>query len=405
MRAPTRWPWHPEPDNGEALSSWLIRVASAHGLSLTELLGNLNDISFQALGRVASGLDRDPPRQFLNEIARHTGRSVAQLRAMTIAGLVPTVVNTLDPSDDPDVFSSYVHQHSILLTPRTIQPRMTPGWRAWLPPTPLRRACPACVADSARVPRLRLLSQLPLALSCPDHGCYLESIYGVHETRVFWTDSQHDPRAAPPAVRAMDQRTEDALRTGFVTLPRRQVPAAVWFRLLRTLVDELATFPTHARRHSATLNIVWDSIGQPPRGGRSTWRPYETLPGPVQETFLEAAAAAIALTESRTITPAGTDGQLFLPAPPPASPRPAREGRRATQSEMSLDDRWKEVVQNLEEAIGLARNDSTAADQLFRFLAWGPGGTDNARKILTDLDIPLPNPSHNDVSARSRVIE
>lgn len=72
---------------------------------------------------------------------------------------------------------------------------------------------------------------------------------------------------------------------------------------------------------------------------------------------------------------------------------------------MSLDDRWKEVVQNFEEAIGLARNDSAAADQLFRFLAWGPGGTGNARKILTDLDIPLPSPSHNDVSARSRVVE
>lgn len=407
MRIAARWPWHPEPGDGEALSSWLTRVAGANRLSLTELLGNLSDPTFQALGRESSGLDRDPPREFLDEISGRTGQSTERLRAMTIAGFVPTVMDTLIPSDDPDVFSGYVHLHQVLLTPRSFRSRATPGWRAWLPPTPLRRACPTCVADTAPRPRLRLLSQLPLTLTCPDHGCYLESVDGVYESRVLWTDSQHDPRNAPPAVRAMDRRTHDALRTGVVVLPRREVTAAVWFRLVRTILDELATFPTHAGRYKATLHAIWDRIGEPQRAGQMTWCSFETLRRPRQEKFLEAAAAAIDMIESGTIKPAGADGQLFLPPPTPsaAKPSPTRTRQRRGSSETSLEDRWKEAQRKLDDVIDLAREDPAAADQLFRFLASGPGGSENACKILTDLHIHLPTPSHNDDLAPSGVVE
>ncbi|MBK4347007.1 TniQ family protein [Lacisediminihabitans changchengi] len=407
MKALTRWPRHPEPDDGEALSSWLTRVAAANCLSLTELLGNLSDPTFQTLGRESSDLDRDPPQEFLAEISGRTGRTAELLRAMTLAGLVPTVMDTLNPSDDPEVFSRYVHQHQILLTPRSIRSRATPGWQAWLPSTPLRRACPACVADTAPTPRLRLLGQLPLTLTCPDHGCYLESIDGVYESRVLWTDSQHDPRDAPPAMKAMDRRTHDALRTGVVTLPRREVTAAVWFRLVRTLLDELATFPTHAGRYKATLHAIWDRIGEPPRAGQMMWCTYEALRRPRQEKFLEAAAAAIDMIESGTIKPAGADGQLFLPPPPPPTARLSTTGGRWRRglSEMSSEELWQEVRKNFVRAISLARKDPAAADELFRFLAWGPGGTDKARTILADLNITVPSPSHNNDSAPSRVIE
>lgn len=407
MKTPTRWPRHPEPADGEALSSWLTRVASAHRLSLSELLSNLSDPSFQALGRESSGLDLEPPRKFLEEIAEHTGQTTKQLQAMTIAGLVPTVMDSLTPSDDPNVFSSYVHQYSVLLTPRSIRPRTTPGWQAWLTPTPLRRACPICVADSPHIPKFRLVSELSVTRSCPDHGCYLESVDGVYETHVFWTNSRHAPRAAPLAVRAMDRRTHDALRTGVVTLPRRQVTAAVWFRLLRTVLDELATFPTHAGRHKGMLHEIWDRIGEPPRAGQMTWCTYEALRRPRQEKFLEAAAAGIAMIESGDITPAGAHGQLFLPPPTPPAANPSLTGgrRRRDPSEMTLEDRWKEVWKNLDQVIELARKDPAAADQLFRFLAWGPGGPDNAHKIFTDLDISLPTPSHNVDSTPSRAIE
>lgn len=407
MKALTRWPWHPEPGDGEALSSWLTRVAGANRLSLTELLGNLSDPHFRVLGREFSGLDRDPPQEFLDEVAGHTGRTSEQLHAMTIAGLVPTVLDTLTPSDDPDVFSGYVHRHQVLLTPRSIRSRATPGWRAWLPPTLLLRACPICVAASAPVPRFTLLSQLPLTLSCPDHGCYLESVDGAYGSRVLWTDSRHDPRDAPPAVKAMDRRTHDALRTGVVALPRREVTAAVWFRLLRTILDELATFPTHAGRHKATLNTIWERIGEPPRAGQMTWCTYEALRRPRHEKFLEAAAAAIDMIEPGTIKPAGADGQLFLPPPPPPTPRLSTTGGqwRRGFSEMSSEELWQEVRKSFVKAISLARKDPAAADELFRFLTWGPGGADKAHTILADLKITVPNPSHNTDSDPSRVIE
>ncbi|MCT1464718.1 hypothetical protein [Corynebacterium sanguinis] len=40
-------------------------------------------------------------------------------------------------------------------------------------------------------------------------------------------------------VSVMDERTWQALTIGYVDLPRRRVHAGIWFRLLRTIIDEL----------------------------------------------------------------------------------------------------------------------------------------------------------------------
>ena len=51
---------------------------------------------------------------------------------------------------------------------------------------------------------------------------------------------EHPPN---PAVTAMDTYTWQALTTGRVTLPDETIPARVWFRLLRTLIDEITDLP------------------------------------------------------------------------------------------------------------------------------------------------------------------
>ncbi|MFL6115733.1 MAG: hypothetical protein ACJ786_30955 [Catenulispora sp.] len=50
----------------------------------------------------------------------------------------------------------------------------------------------------------------------------------------------------------LDRYTHDALTTGRVELPGRSVHAGVWFRLLRSLLDELSLATTTLRAHGRT---------------------------------------------------------------------------------------------------------------------------------------------------------
>ncbi|MCK9918085.1 MULTISPECIES: TniQ family protein [Microbacterium] len=390
MTSPARWPLHPPPSAGEALSSWLTRIAAAHRLRLDELLAdNLGTYTFDVFDRTTGGLDITPPRELLVALEQRTGRDRHELWGMSIAGNVPWLLDDLEPSDDEEAFHTYVRQHHVLLTARERPARLASPWRAWLPREPLRRACPTCIAGPERVPGLTLVSQLPLTLSCPRHGCYLESAYGSLDTNIIWVDGHAEPRPAPPAVRAMDQRSADALRVGIVRLPRRDVHAGIWFRMLRTIIDELSTSATHARTHAHTLREVWASIEQPIRGGLSVWRSFELLDWSMQQRLLEAAAAAIAMIEDGTIRAPGTDGALFLPAPH----RPADDGRTprpiadSTRTQAEPIDYWKAVVDSFNEVVSLALADPAQAELLYRFVSSGPGGPNNARRILADIGI------------------
>lgn len=72
--------------------------------------------------------------------------------------------------------------------------------------------------------------------------------------------------------------------------------AGVWFRLLRTLLDEVSTAPSAVSAASrATLELIWRRLGAPVRGGLSVWRPYEQLGWPLQQAMADAAATAVHL--------------------------------------------------------------------------------------------------------------
>ena len=140
----------------------------------------------------------------------------------------------------------------------------------------MRRACPLCVTTA---PFFTLASQLPLTLSCPEHGCHLAPTLGAAGSFLGWEEANTHTTPASAAVRAMDVRTHQGLSTGAVTLPRRLVHVGVWFRLLRALIDELSTpvskLDAHSRR---TLEHIWHSTGHPVRAGIvGAWRPYEDL--------------------------------------------------------------------------------------------------------------------------------
>ncbi len=152
-------------------------------------------------------------------------------------------------------------------------------------------------------------------LSCPLHGCWLESYWGVPGRFLGWENADAEPRTASDAIAAMDQRTWQALTTGHVELPRRRIHAGLWFRLLRTLLDELNTPLSTCGTYAGYLRQIWECCGHPLRAGQSLWRPYETLNPAVRLQMLEAAATAISLIEVRDISPPGEHAKLFWSEP------------------------------------------------------------------------------------------
>ena len=230
---------------------------------------------------------------------------------------------------------------------------------------PLRRACPTCQSTAAAGTfGFTLISQLPLTLSCPQHGCHLEPTFGGLGAFVAWEKQGTRARAAPAAVVVMDARTHDALRTGTVTLLRRSVHVGVWFRLLRTLIDELCAPVSVLRTRShRRVRRIWHTTGHPVRAGMvAPWRPYEALSWPKQQMLLEAAAATLDLIETGEVTAHGSLAPLLTREPyrpvhggVPPVPRPR--------------DYWQEIRDAMNKAIALAQEDPVAAQQLMSTLS------------------------------------
>jgi hypothetical protein len=138
-------------------------------------------------------------------------------------------------------------------------------------------------------------------------------------------------------VATLENYTHQALTTGAVKLPGRRVHAGVWFRLLRTLLDELSLSAAAVRKASArTLAQVWEIAELRPRAGIRIWQPYERLAWPQQEDLLIAAAVALDLAAHRRLRPQGTlagllvapgGGPVYPGAPPPIPRRPPPRAR------------------------------------------------------------------------------
>jgi hypothetical protein len=311
-----RWPVHPEPGPGEALTSWLGRLAGLYRLSVEQLLThNLGAASAQ-FDRGAD-LDYQVPTIIVHALAARTGVDVDRLRRMTITGCVPWLADTLNPAEGPQAFADYVRKESVLLPPGQAGYHVINRWRPWLPLSgrpwrTARRICPTCAADPGR--GVVLLAALPLMTSCTEHGCRLENLHDVRRAHRYGEPMA--PRPVPDAIAALDRLTFEGIATAAVTLPTRTVHVGEWLRLLRTLLDEVSMVDSRAGPDSAALlHQIWDTAGLPFRAGLSFWRPYERLSPPRQEAMLHAAATAVQLAANGTIIPCGTLGSALQPAP------------------------------------------------------------------------------------------
>ncbi|MGH9071226.1 MAG: TniQ family protein, partial [Acidimicrobiales bacterium] len=171
MRPLGHWPLHLAPIDGEALSSWLRRLAASYQMSVAELIEH-------GLGQdqmAVRALDIDPSAALLDVLAERTGIDPARLRQMSLAGWTPGLLDSLEAHAGS--FDTYVRCFSVLLPLRRRSKRSVGPWAAWIPGDRVQRACPLCGDDPARQ-GLLLMWQLPLSLSCPDHDCMLKPCIG-----------------------------------------------------------------------------------------------------------------------------------------------------------------------------------------------------------------------------------
>lgn len=385
MKPAPRWPLHPAPKEGEALSSWLHRVAACYQMDVCDVLEN--DFGH---GQV-DDLDTAPPQSLLTALSRRSGIELDRLRCMSVAGWAPWLLDSLDDSV-PSALETYAFQFSVLLPRRNRKTRSITRWRAWLPSQPIRRACPLCLNDAANQTVL-MAWKLPLMLSCPVHGCWLETYWGVPGRFLGWEKADAAPHTASDAIVAMDRRTWQALTLGYVELPRRRIHAGLWFRLLRTLLDELNTPLSHCGACAGGIRYVWERCGHPLRAGQSLWRPYEVLDPAVQLQMLEAAASAIDLIESKVLSARGEQAVLFLPEPQTGF----TNGLPAVERKRDPINYWQQAVKAIDEAIIEARHNPETARSLFALASYGrhdPESLERLRVTFAKEGIPLEFLSH-----------
>jgi len=196
-----RWPLHPQPGPLESLSSWLDRLARLYRLSVKDLLAhNLGQLAVTAPETV----DWNPPAGILAALAERTGTDLAQLRAMTLAGWVPWLMDTLHTRqwEAQETFDTYVRQNSVLLAPGEAGHSHVSGRKRWdgpwWPARPVRRLCPVCVGGAD--PHKALVWQLPLTVGCHDHGCRLEDAREIDLAAVRGEKPQPVPVDEPLAT-------------------------------------------------------------------------------------------------------------------------------------------------------------------------------------------------------------
>ena len=230
----TRWPLHPHPLAGEALSSWLRRIAAAYEFHVDDLL--VHDLGFRSLSD--HELDLEPPDSLLALLSGKTGVDVARIRLMTIKGLLPEAISR--GMRGTAYFARYVKRYSVLLSPDRRERRQLNSWRPWI--TERRFAssvgCPRCLATDA-IRYRRLVWRLSLTACCPKHGV-LNKVWQAAELRMRVTAPVSQPfeelsfvrqvqflHAAAEAIELMssqrlETRGRDGHLLGGVKMPNKQ---------------------------------------------------------------------------------------------------------------------------------------------------------------------------------------
>jgi len=336
-------------------------------------------------------LDLNPPPHLLDELAKRAGLDQRRVSAMTMAAWVPWLFDSLAP--EPDTYETYVHQFSLLLPPGRRIVYAPRNWVPWLSTSAITLGCRECLEAG---PTILLFWQLPLMASCPAHRRRLETYEGHPADYIRWATPADDQRELPESLIVLDRRTWQAITTGSVDLPRRSVHAGVWFRLLRTLLDELSMPQGRYGRQLEDVRRVWDHCDHPFRAGLHSWQPFESLRWTRQQQLFEAAAAVMAMIEDGTLTALGASAHLLRPEPKtPTSdgtPPGSLTGTPGAQKQPTLDELWNQVTATRDACIAAAKTDPVVAKHLFDFARYGCSSEASVRGLrdtFAELQIPL----------------
>lgn len=294
-----RWPLHPPPYPGEALSSWVHRLAQALDTLPVALMQNqIDPLTKPSLGY---RLDFDPPEHVLFSLAEGTGQPVDAVRRMTARGYVPSLLNTLETSIAAIRYSLplYLNESAFLLPSNDHRDWHSYRYRHVLPWYCLQRfwqphGCPDCLAEAPE-PYLRLHWRFAWMVTCPMHHCMLRP-FVIHRPaqgtpQVAWARKEMYMHLVSFRLFMLDAVTLQAVTQGSCDLPFGTIPAAVWIRLLRTVLDELGVGVDNAGTFRDQLTELWKSVE---KGGPylREWRPYERLYPKYQQMFMAMAANA-----------------------------------------------------------------------------------------------------------------
>ncbi len=289
---PFLWPVHPSPLDAECLSSWLRRTAMIYGLTVKELVRHGLDSGQWR----RHWLDIDPPDRFLHAIAARTRVPFETIKRTTVGWARPFLFAFFD--------RKYYYQNSVLLArPKPTQYCLN----NWILRQESARTLTACRVCLQTYPDAGILLpwRLRILTSCPIHGIMLES---MRIKEAFVECLKDTVEVAPESVRSLDLLTWSAFTTGYVNLPAGVVHASVWFRLLRTILEELARPVEPHTEYDQQILSVWATVDRFLQTKTDSWN--WKFKGEWKHALT--LATAIDMMKNETIVPAGPDGRYFF---------------------------------------------------------------------------------------------
>jgi hypothetical protein len=289
-----RWPLHPPPYPGEALSSWIYRIAQALGVHPAVLLGDDPAVTQKKARKYHS--DFNPPEFVIRSLAEGTGQSMESVRRLSACGYVPSLLDHVDLGADG--MAAYTQGLAFLLS---IECRSQQRYRyarshPWYSHARFRkpRGCRDCLAEGPES-YLRLSWRFAWMLCCPIHRRMLEPMVmhppAAEPMQLTWECAERTQEVSPQVL-MIDALTMQAMTEGECRLPCGIVPGAFWIRLLRTVIEELGVGQDAAGDHRRILKDLWGSIGRDFEPYLRSWRPYEIIEETYQEMFVTMAAHA-----------------------------------------------------------------------------------------------------------------
>jgi hypothetical protein len=251
-----------------------------------------HDLGFCRRQRQRHWLDIEPPDELLMAVAARTGIPLERVQQSTMAGLRPLV------------YAYFDRKFSAGTTVLMAQPKppLHHSLQKWVLRHELVNEFTACRLCLDNYPNAAVLLpwRLRIMTSCPEHGIMLEAVRIIEDTAQWRNDAVE---AAPGLIRRLDSRTWQALTVGNVRLPGGLVHAGLWFRLLRTIWDELNR-PLQERHGQAVLS-VWNGVDAFFGMAQDSWRLRS------DRRHAICVASAIEMMEAGTVFPEGIDGQYF----------------------------------------------------------------------------------------------